>query len=83
LNTASGFLNPFWHKDSIEIIPGRLGLQPYGIDLLQTTTKNGFQVTMQRQTDINTQLTKYRIDVLFGVVNKNPQMSGVIMFSQP
>jgi hypothetical protein len=83
LNTAAGFLNPFWHKDAIEIIPGRLGLQPYGIDLLQTTTKNGFQVTMQRQTDINTQLTKYRIDVLFGVVNKNPQMSGVIMFSQP
>lgn len=83
LNTASGFLNPFWHKDAIEVIPGRLGLQPYGIDILKTTTKHGFEVIMTKQTDINTHLTKYRIDVLFGVVNKNPQMTGVIMFSQP
>jgi hypothetical protein len=26
--------------------------------------------------------TKYRLDTLFGVVNKQPEMSGVIMFSQ-
>jgi hypothetical protein len=27
--------------------------------------------------------TKYRLDTLFGVVNKQPEMSGIILFSQP
>jgi len=26
--------------------------------------------------------TKYRLDTLYGVVNKQPMMSGVIMFNQ-
>ena len=26
--------------------------------------------------------TKYRLDTLFGVVNKQPEMSGIILFSQ-
>jgi hypothetical protein len=26
--------------------------------------------------------TKYRLDTLYGVVNKQPEMSGIIMFSQ-
>jgi hypothetical protein len=33
--------------------------------------------------DINTMKTKFRIDTLFGVVNKQPEMSGIIMFGQP
>ncbi|MBV8048081.1 MAG: helix-turn-helix domain-containing protein [Paludibacterium sp.] len=37
----------------------------------------------QAHYDINTMVTKYRADVLFGAVNKQPQMSGVLLFSQP
>ena len=37
---------------------------------------------MQKQYDINTMRTKYRLDTLYGVVNKQPMMSGLIMFSQ-
>jgi len=25
---------------------------------------------------------KYRLDTLFGVVNKNPEMSGILLFNQ-
>jgi hypothetical protein len=37
---------------------------------------------MQKQYDINTMRTKYRLDTLYGVVNTQPMMSGLIMFSQ-
>jgi hypothetical protein len=26
--------------------------------------------------------TKYRLDTLFGVVNKQPEMSGILLFNQ-
>ena len=26
--------------------------------------------------------TKYRLDTLYGVVNKQPEMSGIVMFAQ-
>jgi hypothetical protein len=26
---------------------------------------------------------KYRLDTLFGVVNKQPEMSGILLFNQP
>jgi len=37
---------------------------------------------MQKQYDINTMKTKYRLDCLFGVVNKQPEMSGILLFGQ-
>ena len=37
---------------------------------------------MSKQFDVNTLKTKYRVDMVFGVVNKQPQMSGIMMFSQ-
>jgi hypothetical protein len=27
--------------------------------------------------------TRYRLDTIFGVVNKQPEMSGIILFGQP
>lgn len=84
LNTAAGFLNPFWQKDAIELLPGSYAVPAdSGAAVLRASTDNGIEVVMQKQYDINTMLTKYRWDVLFGVVNKQPQMSGVILFSQP
>lgn len=83
LNTATASVNPFWTKDTIELLPGRLGMHDSAADqILRATTDQGIEVVMQRFYDIYTQKTKYRWDVLYGVVNLNPQMSGVILFSQ-
>jgi hypothetical protein len=83
LNTVSGYMNPFWQKDAIEILPGRLAVpNDAGAATMRATTDNGVEVVMQKQFDINTQKTKFRVDTLYGVVNKQPQMSGIIMFSQ-
>lgn len=83
LNTVTGFMNPFWQKDAIEILPGRLAVpNDAGAATMRATTDNGVEVVMQKQFDINTQKTKFRVDTLYGVVNKQPSMSGIIMFSQ-
>jgi hypothetical protein len=83
LNTAVSFMNPFWVKDTIEILPGRLAVPgDAGAAVMRATTDNGVEVVMQKQFDINTQTTKYRLDTLYGIVNKNPDMSGVVMFNQ-
>ena len=82
-NTVTGYMNPFWHKDSIEILPGRLAVPAdAGAAVMRATTDNGVEVVMQKQFDINTQTTKYRLDTLYGVVNKQPEMSGIVMFNQ-
>jgi hypothetical protein len=83
LNTVAGYMNPFWQKDAIEILPGRLAVpNDSGAAVMRATTDNGVEVVMQKQFDINTQKTKFRVDTLYGVVNKQPSMSGVVMFSQ-
>jgi hypothetical protein len=84
LNTAAGFLNPFWQKDAIELLPGRyMPPTDAGTAIMRATTDQGIELVMQKFYDINTMKTKYRLDTLFGVVNKQPEMSGVILFSQP
>lgn len=83
LNPVAGFANPFWSKDAIEILPGRLAIpNDAGAAVMRASTDNGVEVVMQKQFDINTQRIKFRVDTLFGVVNKQPQMSGVILFNQ-
>jgi len=83
LNTVTNFMNPFWHKDSLEILPGRLAIpSDAGAAVMRAATDQGIELVMSKQYDINTQKTKYRLDTLYGVVNKQPQMSGIIMFSQ-
>ena len=83
LNTVTGFMNPFWHKDSIEILPGRYAVpSDAGAAVMRASTDQGIELVMTKQYDINTMKTKYRLDTLFGVVNTQPQMSGIVMFSQ-
>jgi len=83
LNTVSNFVNPFWQRDSLEILPGRYAVPAdAGAAVMRASTDQGIELVMQKQYDINTMKTKYRLDTLFGVVNKQPEMSGVIMFSQ-
>jgi len=83
LNTVTNFMNPFWQKDSIELLPGRYAVPAdAGVAVMRATTDQGIELVMQKQYDINTMRTKYRIDTLYGVVNKQPEMSGIMMFSQ-
>jgi hypothetical protein len=84
LNTAAAAMNPFWQKDALEILPGRIAVpSDAGAAVMRSTTDQGIELVMTKQTDINTLKTKYRLDTLYGVVNKQPQMSGIIMFGQP
>jgi hypothetical protein len=83
LNTVAGYLNPFWQKDAIEILPGRYAVPTdAGTAVMRASTDQGIELVMQKWYDINTMKIKYRLDTLFGVCNKQPEMSGVILFSQ-
>jgi hypothetical protein len=84
LNTAAGFLNPFWMRNSVEVLPGKIALPTgSGVEVMRGSTKQGFELVMQKGVDIKTGQILCRYDVSFGVVNLQPQMNGVIMFSQP
>jgi hypothetical protein len=84
LNTAAGFLNPFWMKNSIEILPGKVAIPSgAGVEVMRGSTKQGFELVMQKAVDIKTGQILCRYDTAFGVVNLQPQMNGVMMFSQP
>jgi hypothetical protein len=84
LNTAAGAMNPFWQKDAIEILPGRYAVpSDAGAAVMRASTDQGIELVMTKQYDIKTMKTLYRLDTLYGVVNKQPEMSGIIMFSQP
>jgi hypothetical protein len=83
LNTVSAYANPFWFKDAFEILPGRYAVpENSGAAIMRGTTENGIELVMQKQYDINTMKTKYRVDTLFGVVCAQPEMAGLILFSQ-
>ena len=83
LNTVSAYANPFWHKDAFEILPGRYSVpSDSGAAVMRATTEQGIELVMQKQYDINTMKTKYRLDTLFGVVCAQPEMAGLILFSQ-
>jgi hypothetical protein len=84
LNTAAGSMNPFWHKDAIEILPSRYAVPAEaGAAVMRGSTDQGIELVMTKQFSIDTLKTKFRVDARWGVVNKQPQMTGVMMFSQP
>ena len=83
LNTAASYINCFWQKDAIELLPGRYAVpSDAGVNVIRASTDQGIELVMQKFCDINTMKIKYRLDTLFGVVNKQPEMSGVILFGQ-
>jgi len=83
LNTVTASVNPFWQKDAIEILPGRFAVPDgAGAGVQRGTLDQGIELVMQKQYDINTMKTKYRCDIRFGVVNKQPEMSGIMLFAQ-
>ena len=83
LNTAAAAVNCFWHRDAIELLPASLAIPTdAGADIMRATTDQGVELVMQKQFDINTQKTKYRWDTLFGVAMLQPEMAGIMLFSQ-
>lgn len=83
LNTVATTVNPFWQRDALEILPGRYEVpSDAGVAVMRATTENGVEVVWQKWYDIKTMKIFYRLDTLFGVVNKQPEMSGLILFNQ-
>ena len=83
LNANATNVNVFWQKDCLEILPGRYAVPAdAGVAVMRGATDQGFELVMQKFYDINTMTTKYRLDTLFGVVNKNTEMSGILLFNQ-
>ena len=83
LNTGASNINVFWQKDSLEILPGRYAVpSDAGTAVMRATTDQGVELVMQKFYDIDSMTIKYRLDTLFGVVNKQPEMSGILLFNQ-
>lgn len=84
LNDNAAGANPFWYKDSIELLPGRYAVPDgQGVDIMRGTTDQGLEVVMGKKFDNSTFTSLYTLDVLYGVVNTNPSMNGIILFGQP
>lgn len=82
LNTAAAYVNPFYHKSAVELLPGRYATPEGGVAVMKGTTDNGFEIVMTKQFNIDSYQTKYRFDVAYGSVLTNPSMAGIILFSQ-
>jgi len=83
LNTTVSSINPFWHKDSIELMPGRYDVPSgQGVDVIRSTTDQGIELVMGKKFDNSTFQSLYTLDALFGVVNSNPEMNGILLFNQ-
>lgn len=83
LNSVLKPVNPFWHMDAFELIPGRYAVpSDAGTAVMRATTEQGIEVVFQKWYDIKIMKTLYRLDTMFGVCCKQPEMAGVLMFSQ-
>jgi len=81
LNDKATALNPFWHYDSVELLPGRYAVPTdQGVDVMRGTTDQGLEVVMSKKFDNSTFTSLYTLDTYFGVVNTNPEMNGVLFF---
>lgn len=83
INTTTAQANAFWYKDSIEILPGRYAVpERAGVDVMRGTTDQGLEVVMTKWFNNKTFVEEFALDILFGVVNTNPEMNGILLFSQ-
>ena len=83
LNVNAASVNVFWQRDALEILPGRYAVPTdAGTAVMRATTDQGIEVVMQKFYDIDSMTIKYRLDTLYGVVNKQTEMSGILLFNQ-
>lgn len=83
INYDAAAINPFWHKDAIELRPsGYVVPENSGVAVMRSTTDNGIEVVWTKFFNQNTFETNFRADVRYGVTNKQPEMTGIMLFSQ-
>lgn len=83
LNTVTAAVNPFWSRDALEVLPSTIAFQAdAGVGIMRGTTENGYELICMKWQDIKTGNILYRVDTRFGVVNKQPEMTGIILFNQ-
>lgn len=83
LNSDTAAANPFWFRDSVELLPGRYAVpSDQGPAVLRATTEQGLEVVMTKSFNHSTFVSEFTLNVLFGVVNTNPEMNGIIMWGQ-
>ena len=83
LNDNAAQVNVFWQRDALEILPGRYAVPAdAGTAVMRASTDQGLELVMQKFYDIDSMTIKYRLDTLFGVVCKNTEMAGVLLFNQ-
>ena len=82
LNTVTAQANPFWSRDSIELLPaGYALLDGAGLDIMKATTDQGIELVMTKSMS-NTLVAEYTLDARWGVVNTNPEMNGILLYGQ-
>jgi uncharacterized protein YdbL (DUF1318 family) len=83
LNANATNANPFWVKDSIEILPGRYAVpSDQGVNIMRGVTDQGIEVVMGKSFSNSTFVAQYTLDIFYGVVNCNPEQNGIILFNQ-
>jgi len=83
LNVNTSGANPFWHKESLELLPGRYEVpRDAGVDVMTGVTGQGLEVVMTKSFSGGTFVAQYTLDVLYGVVNTNPELNGIILWNQ-
>ena len=83
LNTTAANVNCFWQRDALELLPGRFAVpSDAGTAVMRATTDQGVELVMQKFYDIDSMTIKYRLDTLFGVCCKQPEMAGILLFDQ-
>jgi len=83
INVAAADINCFWRADGIELLPARLAVPTdSGAAVMRGTTDQGIELVMQKQFDIDTSKTKFRVDAFWGVVMTQPEMAGIIIWGQ-
>jgi hypothetical protein len=83
LNIARRQFNPAWHRDAIELVPGRHAhVDDAGVPTLRAQTAQGIEISFRKFEDINTLLTKYRMDIRYGCTAVQPEMMGGQLFRQ-
>ena len=83
LNTVAAAANPFWHKDAIELRPSKIMVpSDAGMKVMKGSTDQGIELVMMKQASIDNTKTKYRLDARWGVTMMQPEMAGIMQFSQ-
>jgi hypothetical protein len=86
LNTVTGNVAPFFDTRAIELLPGRQGvdedLTSAGAGTMRATTELGIEVVLYKWFDIKKKMFLYRADARWGVGCTNPEMAGILIFSQ-